>query len=478
MLRKTKIVCTLGPSTDDENVMRSLIEEGMNVARFNFSHGGHEEQFGRLTMLRKLRGEMKRPVAALLDTKGPEIRLKEFASGKVELKNGQTFTLTTEDIVGDESRVAITYKELPDDVKPGDTILIDDGLIGLKVKEIQGKDIVCRVVNGGELGQRKGINVPNVSVNLPGITAKDKKDIIFGIEQGIDFIAASFVRNADAVREIRTILKEHNAEHIEIISKIENSEGIENLDKIIQASDGIMVARGDMGVEIPAYEVPHVQKMIVEKCNQKYKPVIIATQMLDSMIRNPRPTRAEVTDVANAIREGTDAIMLSGETAMGKYPVEALKMMVKIAESTEQYMDYDVLPEYRSLRGDANVSNAVGVAAVRTATNVQAACIVTPTVSGQTARLMSNFRPAVPIYAVTPNEWAQRKMQLYWGVTPLKGYEEDTTEHIISHAMYVVKREGYVREGDMVVFTAGDPATNMVKGKGAMTNMMHVIEAK
>lgn len=287
-----------------------------------------------------------------------------------------------------------------------------------------------------------------------------------------------FVRNADAVREIRTILKEHNAEHIEIISKIENSEGIENLDKIIQASDGIMVARGDMGVEIPAYEVPHVQKMIVEKCNQKYKPVIIATQMLDSMIRNPRPTRAEVTDVANAIREGTDAIMLSGETAMGKYPVEALKMMVKIAESTEQYMDYDVLPEYRSLRGDANVSNAVGVAAVRTATNVQAACIVTPTVSGQTARLMSNFRPAVPIYAVTPNEWAQRKMQLYWGVTPLKGYEEDTTEHIISHAMYVVKREGYVKEGDMVVFTAGDPATNMVKGKGAMTNMMHVIEAK
>lgn len=478
MLRKTKIVCTLGPSTDDENVMRSLIEEGMNVARFNFSHGGHEEQFGRLTMLRKLREEMKRPVAALLDTKGPEIRLKEFASGKVELKNGQTFTLTTEDIVGDESRVAITYKDLPDDVKPGDTILIDDGLIGLKVKEIQDRDIVCQVVNGGELGQRKGINVPNVSVNLPGITAKDKKDIIFGIEQGIDFIAASFVRNADAVREIRTILKEHNAEHIEIISKIENSEGIENLDKIVQASDGIMVARGDMGVEIPAYEVPHVQKMIVEKCNQKYKPVIIATQMLDSMIRNPRPTRAEVTDVANAIREGTDAIMLSGETAMGKYPVEALKMMVKIAESTEQYMDYDVLPEYRSLRGDANVSNAVGVAAVRTATNVQAACIVTPTVSGQTARLMSNFRPEVPIYAVTPNEWAQRKMQLYWGVTPLKGYEEDTTEHIISHAMYVVKREGYVREGDMVVFTAGDPATNMVKGKGAMTNMMHVIEAK
>ena len=371
-----------------------------------------------------------------------------------------------------------TYSQLAKDVKPGNTILIDDGLIGLEVKEIRGGDIVCTVRNGGELGQRKGINVPNVRVNLPGITKKDRDDIIFGIEQGIDFIAASFVRDAEAVKEIRAILKEHNAEHVDIIAKIENSEGIENIDKIVSAADGIMVARGDMGVEIPAYEVPHVQKMIVEKCNQKYKPVIIATQMLDSMIRNPRPTRAEVTDVANAIREGADAIMLSGETAMGKYPVEALKMMAQIAESTEQYLDYDMMPEYRTLRGDANVSSAVGVAAVRTATNLEADCIVTPTMSGQTARLMANFRPKQPIYAVTPNAWAQRKMQIYWGVTPLRGYQEDTTEHIISHAMYVVKREGYVREGDMVVFTAGDPATNMVKGKGAMTNMMHVIQAK
>ena len=371
-----------------------------------------------------------------------------------------------------------TYSQLAKDVKPGNTILIDDGLIGLEVKEIRGGDIVCTVRNGGELGQRKGINVPNVRVNLPGITKKDRDDIIFGIEQGIDFIAASFVRDAEAVKEIRAILKEHNAEHVDIIAKIENSEGIENIDKIVSAADGIMVARGDMGVEIPAYEVPQVQKMIVEKCNQKYKPVIIATQMLDSMIRNPRPTRAEVTDVANAIREGADAIMLSGETAMGKYPVEALKMMAQIAESTEQYLDYDMMPEYRTLRGDANVSSAVGVAAVRTATNLEADCIVTPTMSGQTARLMANFRPKQPIYAVTPNAWAQRKMQIYWGVTPLRGYQEDTTEHIISHAMYVVKREGYVREGDMVVFTAGDPATNMVKGKGAMTNMMHVIQAK
>jgi pyruvate kinase len=315
-------------------------------------------------------------------------------------------------------------------------------------------------------------------VKLPAITKKDRDDILFGIKQGIDFVAASFVRDADAVKEIKTLLKENGAEHVAVIAKIENDEGLRNIDRIINAADGIMVARGDLGVEIPAYEVPQVQKSIVDKCNEKYKPVIIATQMLDSMIRNPRPTRAEVTDVANAIREGTDAIMLSGETAMGKYPVEALKMMVKIAETTEQHLNYDDVPDFRSLKGDANVSSAVGISAVCTATNVNAKCIVTPTVTGTTARLISNFRPQIPIYAVTPNEWAQRKMQICWGVVPLKGYEEDTTENIISHAMYVVKREGYVKTGDMVVFTAGDPATNVVSGKGAMTNMMYVIEAK
>lgn len=469
----------MGPNADNRETLKALVENGMDIARFNFSHGDHEEQKARFDLLKSVRDEMKKPIAILLDTKGPEIRTGLLENGgKVVLKEGEEFILTSKEIKGNEKMVYQTYSQLAKDVKPGNTILIDDGLIGLEVKEIRGGDIVCTVRNGGELGQRKGINVPNVRVNLPGITKKDRDDIIFGIEQGIDFIAASFVRDAEAVKEIRAILKEHNAEHVDIIAKIENSEGIENIDKIVSAADGIMVARGDMGVEIPAYEVPHVQKMIVEKCNQKYKPVIIATQMLDSMIRNPRPTRAEVTDVANAIREGADAIMLSGETAMGKYPVEALKMMAQIAESTEQYLDYDMMPEYRTLRGDANVSNAVGVAAVRTATNLEADCIVTPTMSGQTARLMANFRPKQPIYAVTPNAWAQRKMQIYWGVTPLRGYEEDTTEHIISHAMYVVKREGYVKEGDMVVFTAGDPATNMVKGKGAMTNMMHVIQAK
>ena len=478
-MKKTKIICTMGPNADNRETLKALVENGMDIARFNFSHGDHEEQQARFDLLKSVRDEMKKPIAILLDTKGPEIRTGLLENGgKVVLKEGEEFILTSKEIKGNEKMVYQTYSQLAKDVKPGNTILIDDGLIGLEVKEIRGGDIVCTVRNGGELRQRKGINVPNVRVNLPGITKKDRDDIIFGIEQGIDFIAASFVRDAEAVKEIRAILKEHNAEHVDIIAKIENSEGIENIDKIVSAADGIMVARGDMGVEIPAYEVPHVQKMIVEKCNQKYKPVIIATQMLDSMIRNPRPTRAEVTDVANAIREGADAIMLSGETAMGKYPVEALKMMAQIAESTEQYLDYDMMPEYRTLRGDANVSSAVGVAAVRTATNLEADCIVTPTMSGQTARLMANFRPKQPIYAVTPNAWAQRKMQIYWGVTPLRGYEEDTTEHIISHAMYVVKREGYVKEGDMVVFTAGDPATNMVKGKGAMTNMMHVIQAK
>lgn len=478
-MKKTKIICTMGPNADDREVLKALVENGMDIARFNFSHGTHEEQKERFDQLKSVREELKKPIAILLDTKGPEIRTGLLANGgKVTLTEGAEFILTSEPIEGDEQRVSQTYPQLAQDVKPGDRILIDDGLIGLEVKEIRGTEIVCTVLNGGELGQRKGVNVPNVKVNLPAITEKDREDIIFGIQQGIDFIAASFVRDADAIREIKNILKDFNAEHIDVIAKIENSEGIENIDRIISAADGIMVARGDMGVEIPAYEVPHVQKMIVRKCNRKYKPVIIATQMLDSMIRNPRPTRAEVTDVANAIREGADAIMLSGETAMGRYPVEALKMMVQIAESTESYLDYETMPDYRSLRGDANVSSAVGVAAVRTATNVQAKCIVTPTMSGQTARLMSNFRPKIPVYAVTPNDWAQRKMQIYWGVVPLKGYTEDTTEHIISHAMYVVRREGYVESGDLVVFTAGDPATNIVKGKGAMTNMMHVIQAK
>mgnify|MGYP001732541577 FL=1 len=469
----------MGPNTDDEEMMRKLAKAGMDIARFNFSHGDHEEQKTRMDLLKKVRKELKLPIAILLDTKGPEIRTGILEGGqKVYLEEGSQFTLTTEQIEGNNTRCSQTYKDLPKDVKAGDTVLIDDGLIQLTVEEVTDTDVVCRVVNGGELGQKKGINVPNVEVKLPAITEQDKNDILFGIEQGIDFIAASFVRNAEAIKEIKELLRANGGERIDVIAKIENAEGVHNIDKIIKAADGVMVARGDLGVEIPAHEVPHIQKMIIRKCNESYKPVITATQMLDSMMRAPRPTRAEVTDVANAIYDGTDAIMLSGETAMGKYPEQAVQMMVKIAECTEPYMTHKRFLDYRALRGNKNVSSAVGVAAVQTTENLGADCIVTPTISGQTARLISNFRPKVPIYAVSPNEWARRKMQIYWGVTSVAGYEEDSTENIISHAMYIVRRENLVKKGDIVVFTAGDPATNMVNGEGAVTNIMQVIQAK
>ncbi len=477
-MKKTKIVCTMGPNTDSKEMMKSLIESGMDVARFNFSHGDQAEQAARVRILKESRKELKVPVAMLLDTKGPEIRTGLLRDGrKVMLKENEQFVITTEERLGDETGCSVTYRELPQDVVPGNTILIDDGLIELTVEEIKGNDIVCRIVNGGEFGQKKGVNIPNVKVNLPAITEKDKQDILFGIEQGFDYIAASFVRNADAVRQIRQILREHDSS-MDIIAKIENAEGVENIDEIIQEADGIMVARGDLGVEIPAYEVPYIQKQIIEKCNHAYKPVITATQMLDSMIRNPRPTRAEVTDVANAIYDGTDAVMLSGETAMGKYPVEAVRMMVQIAESTEKHLKFEEYRDHAVLKGKLNVSSSMGFAVVNIANNINAACIVTPTVGGRTARLISNLRPSVPIYAVTPNEWVQRKMQLYWGVVPLSGYEEDTTENIISHALYMVTREKVVKPGDMMVFTAGDPATNVVKGEGAMTNILQVIQAR
>ena len=478
-MKRTKIICTMGPNTDDEEMMRKLAKAGMDIARFNFSHGDHEEQKTRMDLLKKVRKELKLPIAILLDTKGPEIRTGILEGGqKVYLEEGSQFTLTTEQIEGNNIRCSQTYKDLPKDVKAGDTILIDDGLIQLTVEEVTDTDVVCRVVNGGELGQKKGINVPNVEVKLPAITEQDKNDILFGIEQGIDFIAASFVRNAEAIKEIKELLRANGGERIDVIAKIENAEGVHNIDKIIKAADGVMVARGDLGVEIPAHEVPHIQKMIIRKCNESYKPVITATQMLDSMMRAPRPTRAEVTDVANAIYDGTDAIMLSGETAMGKYPEQAVQMMVKIAECTEPYMTHKRFLDYRALRGNKNVSSAVGVAAVQTTENLGADCIVTPTISGQTARLISNFRPKVPIYAVSPNEWARRKMQIYWGVTSVPGYEEDSTENIVSHAMYIVRRENLVKKGDIVVFTAGDPATNMVSGEGAVTNILQVIQAK
>ena len=478
-MRKTKIVCTMGPNTNSKEMMKKLVENGMDVARFNFSHGDHEEQKMRMDLLKEVRKELKVPVSILLDTKGPEIRTGELRDHKkVTLKENQTFVLTTSEVEGDNERVSITYKGLPQDVTAGGQILIDDGLICLEVQETTGTEIVCRVINGGELGEKKGINVPNVSIKLPNLTEKDKSDLLFGIEQGIDFVAASFIRNAEAIYEIKDLLRENGGEGIDVIAKIENAEGVENIDSIIDAADGVMVARGDLGVEIPASDVPHVQKIIIEKCNHKYKPVITATQMLDSMIRNPRPTRAEVSDVANAIYDGTDAVMLSGETAQGKYPVEAVQMMAKIAESSEQFLKFDMYRDTKALLGKQNVSSAVGFAAVTMVERLNASCIVTPTMSGQTARVISNLRPSVPIYGVTPNERTRRKMQLYWGVKPITGYEEDSTENIISHAMYMVVREGLVHKGEMVIFTAGDPATNEVSGQGYMTNMLQVIQAK
>lgn len=468
----------MGPSTDSPDILASLIDAGMDVARFNFSHGSHPEQKDRMDLLKKIRAQKKKPIAILLDTKGPEIRTCTLRGGqKVELKDGQQFILTTRETEGSDEIVSVTYKDLPKDLKEGDTVLIDDGLIEMRVRSVTQTDVICDVLNGGLLGERKGVNLPNISIRLPGITQKDREDILFGISQDIDFIAASFVRNADAVNDIRALLHEHGADHIHIIAKIENQEGIRNIDSIIRAADGIMVARGDMGVEIPAWEVPHVQKMIIDKANAAYKPVIVATQMLDSMIRNPRPTRAEVTDVTNAIRQSTDAIMLSGETAAGKYPVEAVKMMAQIATYTEKEIRYEV-PDFKKLRGKSNVSSAVGIGAVRTASNLDAKALVVPTISGLSARLIANFRPSMPIIAVTPSDRAARQLQLDWGVIPLHGYREDSTDNIISHALYVVKREKLVETGDLVVITAGDPATNEVRGEGNMTNVMYVIQVK
>lgn len=467
----------MGPNEDNREIMMNLAKNGMDIARFNFSHGSHEEQKTRLDQLKSVRDELGLPIAALLDTKGPEIRtgmLKD--EKKVTLVEGQEYTLTTRQIVGDENIGHINYAGLPEDVTAGNKILIDDGLIELQVTSVEGTEIHCTVINGGELGQRKGVNVPKVKVKLPALTEKDKEDIWFGIEQGFDFIAASFVRNADAIIEIKQML-EVAGSNIKVIAKIENEEGIENLDSIIEASDGIMVARGDMGVEIPAEQVPFIQKTIIRKCNEACKPVITATQMLDSMIRNPRPTRAEAGDVANAIYDGTDAIMLSGETAMGKYPLESVKMMAKIAETTEEHLDYDTHFMKAKNKVSSGISEAVGYAAVSTAIALNADCIITPTFYGQTARLIAHFRPKMPIYGVSPHDRAMRRMQLYWGVYPYKGMMEESSTKIMRNSLKVLKEKGKVKKDDLVVFTAGDAATNDVDGK-SMTNMMNVVVVK
>ncbi|CDD55887.1 MAG: pyruvate kinase [Lachnoclostridium sp.] len=475
-MKKTKIVCTMGPNTDNREIMKALALNGMDVARFNFSHGDHAEHKHRLEILESVREELGIPIASLLDTKGPEIRTGKLKDGKkVTLKEGDLYTLTTEEIVGDETRGYINYAGLAEDVKPGDRILIDDGLIELHVREVNGTDIVCRIENGGELGEKKGVNVPGVRVKLPALTDKDKEDIRFGVDAGFDFVAASFVRNADAIREIREILDEKGSA-MQIIAKIENEEGIENIDSIIEASDGIMVARGDMGVEIPAEKVPHIQKMIIRKCNLACKVVITATQMLDSMIRNPRPTRAEVSDVANAVYEGTDAVMLSGETAMGSYPIEAVRMMSQIAEESEKYLDYMFYQRRKvSAENLRNISNTVCYSSVATASDLEAPVIVAPSVSGFTTRMLSKWRPKALIAGLSPSMTVVRQMQLYWGVKPFHAKRAESTDALLFASVELLKEKGIVKEGEIVVATAGVVTRANRHEPVADTNIMRVI---
>lgn len=467
-MRKTKIVCTIGPASEKEDVLRKLIERGLNAARLNFSHGDHEEHGARIRLVKKLREEMKKPIAIMLDTKGPEIRTGKFVD-KVELVEGQKFTITTREVIGDNTICSVTYDKLHEDVKPGDTILIDDGLIGLRVESIEGQDIHCTVLNSGPVSNHKGVNVPNVKINLPALTEKDIADIKFGIEQGIDMIAASFVRKPSDVMAIRKVLEQNGGEGILIISKIENQEGVDNLDEIIKLSDGIMVARGDLGVEIPTEEVPLVQKMIIEKCNRAGKPVITATQMLDSMIRNPRPTRAEASDVANAIFDGTDAIMLSGETANGKYPVEAVTTMARIAEKAETALNYEAMLAKRRVQHAPTVPDAISFATVTAAMELKASAIVTATQSGHTARMVSKYRPQSQIIAVTPYEKVARRLSIVWGVYPIITEKMESADEVLDKSVEEALNQGYVKKGDLVVLAAGVPI-----GFTGTTNLMKV----
>ena len=468
-MRRTKIVCTLGPSTDKEEVLRNLMKNGMNVARMNFSHGTHEEQKARLDMIKKLREELNLPVAALLDTKGPEIRIGDVEGGKLELKPGQEFTLTTEEMLGTEKKVTITYKELYKDVEPGDAILIDDGLIGMEVVRIDESDIVCRVKNGGFISNHKGVNVPGVELNMPFVSPKDLADIVFAVEQDYDFIAASFTRTAEDIMEIRKILQEHGGEKIHIIAKLENKQGVKNCEDILRVADGIMIARGDMGVEIPLEEVPVIQKELIRKAMHMGKPVITATQMLDSMMKNPRPTRAETSDVANAIYQGTSAIMLSGETAAGAYPIEAVQTMAKIAERTEQDIDYSREFKPRKLAEAPDVTSAISHATCTTAADLKAAAIVAVSKSGRTVSRIAKYLPVCPIIGCTTDERVYRQLNLLWGVTPVVMKEANTADELFDHAVELAEQKGLIARGELVVIAAGVPV-----GLSGTTNMMKV----
>lgn len=467
-IRKTKIVCTMGPNLFEKHLIAPLMKAGMNVARFNFSHGTYETHQHYYDEVCRIRDELGLPVATMLDTKGPEIRVRSFKNGRVTLQNGQLFTLTTDEVEGDEERVSITYKELPQDIAVGSSILIDDGLIGMQVECIDGADIVCRVLNGGVVSNNKGVNIPNAHLSMPFISEKDHQDILFAIKNGYDFIAASFTRCADDIMQIRHILQENNCHTINIIAKIENMEGVENIDEILRVVDGVMVARGDLGVEVPLEDVPSLQKKLIQRGIAAGKPVITATQMLDSMIKNPRPTRAEATDVANAIYDGTSAIMLSGESAVGAYPVEAVETMVRIALRAEADMDY-IRRFSRDTSASTDVTNAISHATVTSAHDLNASAIITVTKSGSTARILSRYRPACVIVGCTTEKHVWRQLALSWGTVPLMIAEESNTDDLFEHAVDAAVQNGLVHDGELVVLTAGVPL-----GISGTTNLMKV----
>ena len=468
-MKKTKIVCTIGPSSDSYEVLKALVNEGMNVARLNFSHGTHPEHKKRIDTIKKLRDDIDEPIAIMLDTKGPEIRIKTFKDGMIRIEQGHDFTLTSEDVEGDETKVSVTYKDIAKDLKADDRVLIDDGLVEFTVISVDEKNVYMKAVNSGELSDRKGVNLPSVKVNLPTLTEKDIEDLIFGIENDVDFIAASFIRSAKDVLEIRKILESNGGDDIKITSKIENLEGVQNIDEIIDASDGIMVARGDMGVELDEEDIPLVQKDIIRKCNLKGKFVITATQMLDSMIRNPRPTRAEVTDVANAILDGSSAIMLSGETAAGSYPVKSCEMMRKIAVKIEDSLDYKIIVDSTNDEHEINITNSIAKATREAALDLDAKVIIAATSSGLTARNISKFKPKSPIIAATTNEKVRRQLAIEWGVYPIRATLASSIDDLFYESINILKNIKFVKEGELVILTAGMPL-----GKAGSTNIMMV----
>ncbi len=468
-MRKTKIVCTLGPATDNEEVLRQMMLEGMNVARCNFSHATYDEHKKRMDMIKKLRKEVGQPVAILLDTKGPEVRVKNFKDGRVTLEEGQLFTLTADEVEGTKDKVSVTYNRLYEDLEVGMRVLIDDGLIEMTVEQVDRTNIVCRVINGGVVSNHKGVNVPDVDLSMPYISDKDREDILFGISQDVDFIAASFVQKKEDILQLRRLLEKNGGSDIKIIAKIENAQGVANIDDIIEVSDGIMVARGDMGVEIPYEEVPVIQKKIIKKVYRTGKQVITATQMLESMIKNPRPTRAETTDIANAVYDGTSAIMLSGETAAGAYPVEAVKTMVRIAERTEQDVDYRKRFYQSARETDTDITNAICHASCTTALDLNAKAIVTVTKSGTSARMLSKYRPESDIISCATTEKVCRQLSLTWGVTPIVIKEEKEVFHLFDKAIQAAVKMKLLGAGDLTVITSGVPI-----GVSGTTNMMKV----